>query len=297
MRTADEDARYDPEGHYAALGVGREASTAQIRAAYRELVRRYHPDQSAEPDAAERFRRIQAAYEVLRDPLRRMAYDNAWRTRSGEPPAGSEPDVLDTAPEPMSSRRLGARIACGIAVLATLALFLVGTALWFALGQVARLEEELAARITVAAGRTTGAVGDVGRPGKPASAASLYETVLRFEAGSAELDEPLAKRLAEAARAIVRVLEEVPDGRRWVLIVEATAPRAASAGGVVVEDWELALLRAAAVVDRLVAAGMPPERLAARFQAGLGVSGATAAELGSVRLELVCCAGATRPDR
>ena len=65
--------------YYAVLGVTPTASRDEIRAAFRRLARRYHPDVnlSGEDDAAanESMRRLIGAYEVLNDPRRRMAYD------------------------------------------------------------------------------------------------------------------------------------------------------------------------------------------------------------------------------
>jgi molecular chaperone DnaJ len=60
---------------YALLGVTRSATDEQIRSAYRKLARQYHPDVNGEPDAAERFKQITEAYEVLTDPQRRQRYD------------------------------------------------------------------------------------------------------------------------------------------------------------------------------------------------------------------------------
>jgi molecular chaperone DnaJ len=68
--------------YYAALGVAPGASAAEIRTAFRRLARQYHPDVNPDPGAAERFRTIVAAYEVLSDPARRAAYD-ARRAAAG----------------------------------------------------------------------------------------------------------------------------------------------------------------------------------------------------------------------
>ncbi|HTQ37047.1 MAG TPA: DnaJ C-terminal domain-containing protein [Steroidobacteraceae bacterium] len=69
--------------YYAAMGVARDATAEQIKQAYRKLARKYHPDVSKEPDAEARFKEVGEAYEVLRDPQKRAAYDQLG---SGPPP-------------------------------------------------------------------------------------------------------------------------------------------------------------------------------------------------------------------
>ena len=71
--------------YYALLGLGPTASAREIRAAFRQLAKRLHPDVSALPGAAERFRRIVAAYETLSDPVRRAAYDSGYRPAPAAP--------------------------------------------------------------------------------------------------------------------------------------------------------------------------------------------------------------------
>ena len=61
--------------YYQVMGVPRTASQDEIKRAYRKLARKYHPDVSKEKDAEERFKELQEAHEVLRDPEKRAAYD------------------------------------------------------------------------------------------------------------------------------------------------------------------------------------------------------------------------------
>jgi len=62
--------------HYEVLGVGADASQADIKAAYRRLSRQVHPDQGG---SGALFRKVTEAYETLSDPVRRAAYDDSLR--------------------------------------------------------------------------------------------------------------------------------------------------------------------------------------------------------------------------
>jgi molecular chaperone DnaJ len=64
---------------YELLGVARTATEADIKKAYRKLAMDYHPDRNPSPDAEAKFKEITEAYEVLRDPQRRAAYDRYGR--------------------------------------------------------------------------------------------------------------------------------------------------------------------------------------------------------------------------
>ena len=60
---------------YSLLGVSRAASESEIKKAYKGLAKKYHPDINPDPSVAEKFKRITAAYGVLKDSNKRRAYD------------------------------------------------------------------------------------------------------------------------------------------------------------------------------------------------------------------------------
>jgi curved DNA-binding protein len=68
--------------YYKIMGVARDVSQDELKRVYRRLARKYHPDVSKEANAEARFKEVQEAYEVLKDPQKRAAYDQLgsnWR--------------------------------------------------------------------------------------------------------------------------------------------------------------------------------------------------------------------------
>ena len=86
--------------YYDVLGVDKGADDADIKRAYRELARKYHPDLN--PEGAERFKEINEAYAVLSDPRERSRYDRWGHDGEGLSVSGGFASVVDAAQEVIS---------------------------------------------------------------------------------------------------------------------------------------------------------------------------------------------------
>ena len=80
---------------YDVLGVAKTASASDIKSAFRKLAKKYHPDQSKEPKAKERFAEVGSAYEILGDDKKRAAFDRGEIDAEGKPRA---PNSKGSAP-------------------------------------------------------------------------------------------------------------------------------------------------------------------------------------------------------
>jgi len=111
--------RYDSRNDaYELLGIASDAPAEEVEAAFRRAALRWHPDKTAEPGAADRFRRIQEAASVLRKPSSRRQYDRVrslhlqtWRTaqRQAEDargPSGPESYAPLAAPPPWAPKEI-----------------------------------------------------------------------------------------------------------------------------------------------------------------------------------------------
>jgi len=79
-------AGFDP---YSILGVGRDATPEEIKKAYRNLARKYHPDHNPNDSTAEeKFKDVKKAYDILSEPSKRQQYDNYGFTGDEQPGAG-----------------------------------------------------------------------------------------------------------------------------------------------------------------------------------------------------------------
>jgi curved DNA-binding protein CbpA len=95
---------------YELLGLSKEASQQDIRRAHRKLARNYHPDTNhQDPQAEERFKEVQQAYEVLSDPQKRREYDQRLRASSRRGSTGRQDPRTSTAdpsrPRPRAADR------------------------------------------------------------------------------------------------------------------------------------------------------------------------------------------------
>src|SRR6516162_2160653 len=83
------------QDYYELLGVSKKATAKDIRAAFRKLARKYHPDLNpGDKSAEEKFKQIQEAYDVLSDSKKRQMYDQhgfySDNFQAGGPPPGTE---------------------------------------------------------------------------------------------------------------------------------------------------------------------------------------------------------------
>ncbi len=104
--------------YYGVLQVHPGAEKEIIDAAYRRLAAKYHPDISHASDATERMKQINIAYEVLSDPIKRAAYDDA--SRGGAPLPSTPPQAAPRSQYASMAWRI-LLIAAGIMLLAVVA--------------------------------------------------------------------------------------------------------------------------------------------------------------------------------
>ena len=160
--------------YYAELGVAPDASRTEVDDAFRRQAKALHPDRNPEATAEARFKRLTAAYEVLRDPVTRRAYDEfrfrvdagllyAPRSAHASPDPAREPFPAPMAPRARKVRRPlpnGLRIGIGWA----LAVLGLATGLWALLGPLpshSAGDTNLAVQITIGIVALKFAVGAV----------------------------------------------------------------------------------------------------------------------------------------
>ena len=290
----------DPRGYYRALGVSRTASAEDIRAAFRLRAKKLHPDGAGGRGDREAFRLLLEAYEALRDPQHRLRYDAeslaadrggqagaaSAPAPGGEPspwrwPGGFRPDAAagwDGLTAFAAARAVPLLLAAALVAVAGLAA--IG---WSRASDRARVVAELSHELRVARARAE-LVADGADPPR------VYRSDFRFPAGVAELDAGARVRLAAVTAELRRVIGTLPEGSGWLVAVEGVIKRAADGDGLLVDAWELALLRVGLTVQYLVGHGIPADRVSVRFHAGALAPRGVRAQPHGVALSVLCCA-------
>src|SRR5512134_3314129 len=92
---------------YKVLQVDPEAEAEVIRAAYRRLARKYHPDLTSSIEAADRMAAINAAWELIGKPVSRAAYDRARAAQGADPPSRTRGHATETSRPTQAERPVG----------------------------------------------------------------------------------------------------------------------------------------------------------------------------------------------
>ncbi len=174
--------------HYELLGVSADASTEQLRQAFRALSKRYHPDTTALPAAEAElvFRQVRQAYGVLGDPAARRSYDERLRQLSRpavvfSPPASPAGATFQPRPAPVRRSLSGGEwFALVLLALALVLSLVLGVGLAWARGAELMTRPSWWVEVPAVAGR-------------PSSEAvvSSSEPVVAQGQGTAALDQPL----------------------------------------------------------------------------------------------------------
>ena len=98
---------------YNVLTVKPDADGAEIKASWKRLIRQWHPDRCAEPDAAQQFHAIQSAYETLSDPGRRARYDAGLALERTLRQSGSDVYLRAGGDAVMAKNEYSAPLRCG----------------------------------------------------------------------------------------------------------------------------------------------------------------------------------------
>ena len=309
----------DPLDYYEILGIRRTASAEEIRAAFREQAKRYHPDRGGSAEDQTRFRHLREAFETLRDPQRRVRYDaeslasEQRREDVGQP----EPGDVGNADLAARARQLGAAAATalrrvhGLALRARAAawlplvvLLVVGGLVWQRLGQQDRAIAALGLRIE-AASRVVAdreradvtAAATAAAAARPEREAVLFRAELVFPRGLAELGPAHRARADAAVRGLREAIAGLPSEDGWWVLILGRARRMAEQAGGTAAAWELTVRRMGAASGYLVRQGVPAERITARLHAGPAAPvDDTPSVPEALQLRLLCCdADADRP--
>ncbi|WP_222182251.1 DnaJ domain-containing protein [Geminicoccus harenae] len=321
--------RGDPRGYYAALGLPVTATADEIRRAFNERAKLLHPDHAGDGGDPAAFQRVLDAYEVLRDPSRRLHYDADSVELGRDEPAPERPAApprADPLASPWSFDRLLRKrrprtrpadpLGTGLprhlpvpALLtgALLAVLLAGGITWVTVlqGNLAEREQRIG-ELTLEAERAQAELAETEARYRAASVADLdqvlaapdtgeappaqvFAATVTFAPGSADLGTDETRQLVQAIEGLSAAVARIPAEQRWQVLIQGHAAQAAGPSGVDLSGWQLSLMRISQLVDRLVQAGLPADHVAARFSAGFQWGQPVANPGRTVELRLVCC--------
>lgn len=295
----------DPRGYYAILGIGRTASAGEIRAAFRERAKQFHPDGSGSQQDEARFRHLREAFETLRDPQRRVRYDTeslraGTSSQADEQRFSNAEDIgaaaLLTKARQLAGeswaalRRLAASApAMAIALAATVLVMLVlGGLAW----QRLTVQDQAIKTLTQ---RVEAAVQALAERDRQAAAASVSEPEqvrfageIVFLRGLAELAPASRARADQTIGGLRQAIAALPPRSEWTVAIVGQARRLGADATSATATWELTARRLGAVGEYLIHQGVPAGRIEARFSAG-----DARADLPSVpealQVRLLCC--------
>lgn len=285
----------DPRGYYDILGVGRGASFDDVRQAFRRRAKVLHPDRTGHAADHARFHLLCEAYEVLRDPRRRMQYDA--EALQAEAVNRSRPAIA------LPLGGIWPLVSLSLAVLLA-ATFMSLWSAWGGLSErdarLAALRERLNAAVRDQADvraryrsanflKLESALNGLDANARSGGDGYVFHSELSFTPDAIDLDTKLRGQLNLAVIELAEVISAIPSGRDWVILIEGLADEAAVVDGVAISAWETALLRLGSVVDYLVEHDMPAKRLAVRFQAGFGGGEGVEDAANTVEIKLLCC--------
>ena len=188
--------------YYALLGVTPDATTAQIKSAYRKLAKQCHPDVNNSSDAAEKFREITEAYDTLTDPDRRRRYDRLHGTRTGAHAPSAGTTSGPGTPGPATGTRTGNGSASGNGSQTASRILKVLEDIWL---EIRRWHPEIPPAVIIIASGTEGKQARLGHhaPGRWNVAGQQYaEVMISGEGLRRTPDEVLGTLLHEAAHAL-----------------------------------------------------------------------------------------------